>query len=89
MSHLWNPLATAQQLEASNADNALPGELQDSIRYSTAKLTQAAGILLRLPQDITAQAVVMLMRFWAVEKLMQYEFSVSNIFFYVMSSYDT
>jgi cyclin L len=79
MSHLWNPLATAQQLGASNTDNALPGELQDSIRYSTAKLTQAASILLRLPQDIAAQAIVVLMRFWVVEKLMQYEFSVSNM----------
>jgi hypothetical protein len=76
MSHLWNPLATAQQLEDSNANNSLPGELQDSIRFYTARLTQAAGILLRLPQDIAAQAVVVLMRFWVVEKLMQYEFSV-------------
>jgi hypothetical protein len=83
MSHLWNPLATAQQLEASNADNALPGELQDSIRYSTALLTQAAGILLRLPQDIAAQALVVLMKFWVVEKLMQYEFSVSKTFPFV------
>jgi hypothetical protein len=79
MSHLWNPLATAQQLEDSNANNALPGELQDSIRFYTARLTQAAGILLRLPQDIAAQAVVVLMKFWVVEKLMQYEFSVSNL----------
>jgi cyclin L len=79
MSHLWNPLATAQQLEESNVSNALPGELQDSIRFYTARLTQAAGILLRLPQDIAAQAVAVLMRFWIVEKLMLYEFSVSSI----------
>jgi hypothetical protein len=87
MSHLWNPLATAQQLEDSNADNALPVELQDSIRYSTARLTQAAGILLRLPQDIAAQAVVDLMRFWVVEKLMQYEFSVSNTFMLIITGH--
>jgi hypothetical protein len=78
MSHLWNPLATTRQLEESNANNVLPGELQDSIRFYTARITQAAGILLRLPQDIAAQAVVVLMRFWVVEKLMQYEFSVGN-----------
>jgi cyclin L len=78
MSHLWNPLVTAQQIEDSNANNALPAELQDSIRFYTARLTQAAGILLRLPQDIAAQAVVLLMRFWVVEGLIKYEFSVST-----------
>lgn len=78
MSHLSNPLATAQQLYAKSAESSLPTELQDSILYSTAKLTQAAGVLLRLPQAIAAQAVVILYRFWLVEDLMRYEFSVSN-----------
>lgn len=78
MSHLWNPLATPQQLESSSTtiNGPLPPELQDSIRFSTARLTQAAGILLRLPQDIAAQAVVVLMRFWVTERLMEWEFSV-------------
>ncbi|PQE15258.1 hypothetical protein CJF32_00007897 [Rutstroemia sp. NJR-2017a WRK4] len=77
MSHLYNPLAASDQLY-KNASN-LPAELQDSIRYYTARLTQAAGILLRLPQDITAQANVLLFRYWLVDDLMQYEFSRQDI----------
>ena len=83
MSHLSNPLATADQLYHESSVNALPVELQDSIRFYAARLTQAAGILLRLPQDITAQANVLLFRYWIVDDLMDHEFSVST--FYSMS----
>jgi hypothetical protein len=76
MSHLSNPLATAEQLRRKALVNSLPVEIQDSIRFYTARLTQAAGILLRLPQDITAQANVLLVRYWLVDDLMQHEFSV-------------
>jgi hypothetical protein len=76
MSHLSNPLATAEQLRQKALVNSLPAEIQDSIRFYTARLTQAAGILLRLPQDITAQANVLLYRYWLVDDLMQHEFSV-------------
>ncbi len=76
MSHLTNPLATTSQLYAQTQSPALPQELQDSIRFYTARLTQAAGILLRLPQDITAQANVLLFRYWVVDDLMEWEFSV-------------
>lgn len=78
MSHLFNPLATAQQLYQNTSSNRLPVELQDSIRFYTARLTQAAGILLGLSQDITAQANVLLFRYWLVDDLMQYEYSVSD-----------
>ncbi|KAH6715705.1 cyclin-like protein [Leptodontidium sp. MPI-SDFR-AT-0119] len=74
MSHLTNPLTTPLQL-SSNPSSHLPQELQDSIRFYTARLTQAAGILLRLPQDITAQANVLLFRYWVVDGLMEWEFS--------------
>lgn len=76
MSHLVNPLATVGQLYQKTSVNALPIELQDSIRYYSARLTQAAGILLGLPQDITAQANVLLFRYWLVDELMQHEYSV-------------
>src|SRR5436190_1136883 len=76
MSHLWNPLVTVQQLEECLLLHKLPPELQDSIRYYTARLTQAAGILLQLSQAIVAQAVVTLYRFWTVEDIMAHEFSV-------------
>ena len=76
MSHLSNPLATADQLYARNSADSLPIELQDSIRFYTARLTQAAGILLRLPQDITAQANVLLFRYWLVDNVLDHEFSV-------------
>ncbi|KAG0650212.1 Cyclin-L2 [Hyphodiscus hymeniophilus] len=75
MSHLSNPLATPSQLFKVSSSNALPIELQDSIRFYTARLIQAAGILLRLPQDITAQANVLLFRYWLVDDLMAHEFS--------------
>jgi hypothetical protein len=80
MSHISNPIATPSQLYQTTSSNTLPIELQDSIRFYTARLTQAAGILLRLPQDITAQANVLLFRYWLVDDLMAHEFSVrSNI----------
>ena len=68
MSHLTN--------RAKTVLNSLPLELQDSVRFYTARLTQAAGILLRLPQDVTAKANVLLFRYWAVGGLMEFEFAV-------------
>ncbi len=65
LSHLSNPLATPEQLSASGSQlDGVPVDLENSIRYAGAKLTQAAGILLQLPQDIIAQAVVVFTRFW-------------------------
>ncbi|KAK3068637.1 hypothetical protein LTR53_013638 [Teratosphaeriaceae sp. CCFEE 6253] len=64
-SHLVNPLATSAQLETSASQlDGVPRDLEDSIRYQTARLNQAAGILLRLPQEIIAQSIVILQRFW-------------------------
>lgn len=60
IDHLTNPLATSQQL-ASLRDN--DPENGQSIRYAQAQLTSVAGILLRLPQDVIAQAIVLLQRF--------------------------
>lgn len=87
MAHLFNPLATATQLYQKTSPTSLPIELQDSIRYYAARLTQAAGVLLRLPQDITAQANVLLFRYWLVDDLRQHEFSVSSIASFVSSEY--
>lgn len=64
-SPLANPLATVNHLETSGSLlDGIPADLEDSVRFAGAKLTQAAGILLRLPQEIIAQAIVMFMRFW-------------------------
>jgi hypothetical protein len=64
-SPLANPLATVEQLatSASQLDD-IPLDLEDSVRFAGARLTQAAGILLRLPQEVIAQAIVVFMRFW-------------------------
>lgn len=60
-----NPLATVSQLSTSPSQlDGVPSDLEVSIRYAGAKLTQAAGILLRLPQDVISQAVVIYLRFW-------------------------
>ena len=64
-SPLTNPLATVAQLESSGSQlDGIPSDLEDSIRFAGARLTQAAGILLRLPQEVIAQAIVVFMRFW-------------------------
>ena len=64
-SHLSNPLASADQLSSSASQlDGVPADLETSIRFAGARLTQAAGILLRLPQDVVAQAIVIFTRFW-------------------------
>ncbi|KAK6224590.1 cyclin [Colletotrichum tabaci] len=75
MAHMTNPLATAEQLYKRNSFSSLPADLQDVIFYSTQCLTQAAGVLLDLPQSTTAQANVLLARYWLVESPMAAEFS--------------
>ena len=62
---LSNPLVTPEQLSNSSSQlDGLPADLETSIRYTGALLTQAAGILLRLPQETVAQAVVIFTRFY-------------------------
>ena len=75
MAHLTNPLATPDQIYRRSTFSALPTDLQDLIFFSTQCLTQAAGLLLQLPQSVTAQANVLLARFWLVEPLLSHEFS--------------
>ncbi|KAK3491870.1 cyclin-like protein [Neurospora crassa] len=75
MSHMVNPLATPEQLYQRRSFSALPTELQDAIFFSTQCLTQAAGLLLQLPQSVTAQANVLVARYWLVEPMMSHEFS--------------
>lgn len=75
MSNLTNPLATPDQLYRRSQFSALPTDLQDLIFFQSQTLTQAAGLLLQLPQSVTAQANVLLARFWLVEPLLSHEFS--------------
>ncbi|KAK1635094.1 cyclin domain-containing protein [Colletotrichum phormii] len=75
MAHVTNTLATAEQLYKRNSFSSLPADLQDVIFYATQCLTQAAGVLLDLPQSTTAQANVLLARYWLVESPMAGEFS--------------
>lgn len=58
--HLTNALVTPQQLlDLQNRE----GDDDQSLRFALAQLTSAAGILLRLPQEVIAQATVLLLRF--------------------------
>ncbi|KAK5725332.1 hypothetical protein LTR17_013096 [Elasticomyces elasticus] len=67
-SHLVNPLATSSQLETSVSQiDEMPKDLEDSVRYESSRLNQAAGMLLRLPQEIIAQSIVILQRCWVGE----------------------
>ena len=62
---LSNPLATPDQLSNSSSSiDGVPPDLEMSIRFAGAVLTQAAGVLLRLPQEPIAQAIVTFTRFW-------------------------
>jgi len=77
MAHMTNPLATVDQLYQRSASAALPSDLHDIIYFAAQTLTQAAGLLLRLPQSVTAHANVVLARYWLAESPLRFEFSVS------------
>ncbi|KAK3687322.1 cyclin-like protein [Podospora appendiculata] len=79
MTHMTNPLATPDQLYQRRSFSALPTELQDAIFFSTQCVTQAAGVLLHLPQSTTAQANVLLARYWLVEPFMSHDYEFSDI----------
>ena len=65
LASLSNPLATLDQLSSSSSQlDGLSTDLESSIRFRGAELTQAAGVLLRLPQETIAQAIVIFTRFY-------------------------
>ncbi|CAG8042706.1 unnamed protein product [Penicillium salamii] len=65
LKHLSNALATPDQLSNSSSSlDGVPSDLETSIRCAGAQLTQSAGVLLHLSQDIIAQAIVIFTRFW-------------------------
>ena len=78
MAHMTNPLATPEQLYQRNSFGSLPQDLQDAVFFATQCLTQAAGLLLQLPQSVTAQANILIARYWLVDPAMSNEFSVSR-----------
>ncbi|THX60335.1 hypothetical protein D6D08_08768 [Aureobasidium pullulans] len=49
---------TASQLDR------IPGDLEVSIRFEGSRLIQAAGVLLHLPQELIAEAIIIFARFW-------------------------
>ena len=65
LSSISNPLVNSEQLAttSSRLDN-VPADLEASLRFAGAQLTQAAGILLRLPQELIAQAIVIFYRYY-------------------------
>lgn len=64
LDHLSNPLATLSQLYSLEDDDQGRAGHGQSLRYAQAILTQAAGVLLRLPQEVIATSLVLLQRFW-------------------------
>lgn len=60
-----NPLVDVEQLQhAASYHDGISAALELSLRYQTALLTQSAGILLKLPQETIAQAIVIQQRFY-------------------------
>ncbi|RDA85397.1 hypothetical protein CP532_1942 [Ophiocordyceps camponoti-leonardi (nom. inval.)] len=78
MSILTNPLATASQLQLRVSLSSLPQDLYETVFIATQCLTQAAGLLLRLPQSVTARANVILARYWLIDSPMAHEFSEAS-----------
>ena len=65
LDHLSNVLVTSEQLSRLHDGASLYWtEDAQSIRFVQGELTQAAGVLLRLPQEVIATAIVILQRFW-------------------------
>ena len=65
LSSLSNPLVSVDQLTTSSSQlDGIPPELESSLRYAGARLIQTAGILLRVPQETTVQAIVLFYRFY-------------------------
>ena len=65
LEHLANPLVTSKQLSRLRDESSQYWtEDAQTIRFVQAQLTQAAGVLLRLPQEVIATAIVILQRFW-------------------------
>lgn len=64
LEYLTNPLVTAEQLYSLQDDDRSRSQNGQSLRYAQALLTQAAGVLLRLPQEVVATSLVLLQRFW-------------------------
>lgn len=65
VDHLSNPLVTPNQLSISSmALEGIPPDLETSVLFVGKQLIHAAGILLRLPQDIIAKAIVIFTRYW-------------------------
>ena len=65
LASLSNPLITVEQLSSSSSQlDGVSSEIESSVRLAGALLTQAAGILLRLPQQLIAQAIVIFTRFY-------------------------
>lgn len=65
LSALSNPLVTPDQLTTTSSQlDGIPVDLEASLRFTGAQLTQAAGILLRLPQELIVQAIVLFYRFY-------------------------
>ncbi len=65
VEHLTNPLVTAEQLSRFKASE---DEESISIRFAQSQLTSAAGVLLRLTQEVIAQAIILLQRFLVSSK---------------------
>ncbi|KAL8700600.1 MAG: hypothetical protein Q9201_005364 [Fulgogasparrea decipioides] len=62
---LSNSLASVEQLStSSSALDGVSPDLKSSMRFAGLQLTQAAGILLRLSQEIISQAIVIFTRFY-------------------------
>lgn len=62
---LANPLVEADQLRTTSSQlDGIPSDLEQSLRFVGARLIQAAGIYLHIPQELLAQAVVIFYRFY-------------------------
>lgn len=82
ISILSNPIANVAQLSTSGSQfDGVSSDLETSAIHIGARLTQIAGILLRLPQEVIAKAIVIFTRFWVGPdggSLKEHDINVSN-----------
>ncbi len=79
---LSNPLSTPEQLSKSSSQlDGVTADLESSIRFAGAQLTQAAGILLRLPQETIAQAIIVFLRFYIGPEGGSFRINAAKVYF--------
>ena len=76
LANLACPLVSIAQLESLESYDQSCTVDGPKLRFAQTLLTQAAGVLLGLRQDVVAIAIVLLQRFWVRDHTQSYDIKV-------------